>query len=668
MKKVPYFLLLIFALYVTSCSTENFDDITQEVSDEDPDTTDPDTDDPDEDVNTSDTPCDFDLFDIAANSTVVIDCILDLEGETINLPDGVILTFDGGDIIGDGILNFSGGGKIAGELLSSKVTLLGDVTLIDPIFKFVASRWKNIKQGQTTSDIALKNNTELEKLFFDIKEMGGTTFEMGKFDAYFETTKVTSTTTNQNFYASSEAVNLPSDFHLKLSSETVLRQFPAESGVENGTILAVRDVSNVTISGPGTLMGDRDDRIYSPGDIGLEGTHLLHIHASRNITIDGVNFVEGSKGAIHIYSLGFSFNPDYIPTRTVKVLNCKFTDIRRMSIALTDGSDILIEGNTFKNIGQPSANSDGGEVGHAINIEAYRRRDDNGNLLEYEKAYDITIRKNKEENSRVGFATVHIGQDVTIEENEISTNISYTLASKVRIINNKLTAQNSDENYGILATGEGETVFSNEVSNNSISGYNIGISVNTKDLIVNNNIISNCEGGIQLIKAINVKLNNNTIQAKNNGIIAVNTYADNITFKGNSITSDGFHVKLSGVNQNTTESGYRITFDDNNEFFNNRQVSFYNTNGVVFKNNIVNGGIEIGNSSNIEIGEASSAQTTNEIYPSESDGIRIYGDQNNVSIFNNAINEPTGAERFQCINNNANNPNAVTIANNICNQ
>ncbi|RKN01831.1 hypothetical protein D7035_23205, partial [Aquimarina sp. AD1] len=551
MKKLPYFLLIVFTISFFACSTENIEDVISEdeevIEDEDDD-----QEEEEDDEIISDTLCDFDLSGLATNSTVTIDCLLDLEGQTINLPPNVTFDFDGGDIF-NGTLIFSGG-TIDGRLLNSKLGTEGNVNLKDPVFKFTATRWENIVQGQTTSDIALKNTAEFENLMIRIKEMGGTTFETNVFDAFFETTKVTSTTADQNFYASVEAINVPSDFHLKMSNSTNLRQFPAGSRIANGAVLAVRDSDNVTISG-GNIIGDRNVREYAADDVGLYGTHLLHVHSGRNVTIDGVNFIEGSKGALAIYSLGFRFNPDYVPTYGIKVINCSFTNIRRMGIALTDGSDILIEGNTFTNVGQPMSGSDGGEVGYAINIEAFRTRDDNGVLMENERAFDILITRNTEINSRVGFTAATIGQDITIDDNDIETRCIISLASGTKITNNRFNASAAaSERFAIFAAGShSETVFDNEIANNSIVGYAIGIATDTNDINVHDNTITNGEIGIQLKDTSDSMFNNNIINVNGTGISATNTFVNNTSINENEVTAGGFHLFLTGFN-NTTES------------------------------------------------------------------------------------------------------------------
>jgi len=251
-----------------SCSSEELNEV---VSDE-IETSNPDFDIP---PNIIRTPCDFNLSEIQANETKVINCVLDLDGRTVNLPENVTLVFDKGDIT-NGTLIFASGGKIAGELLSSELVLEGDVQLIDPVFKFFASRW-DIVEGTTTTEIALDNNKNLESLFTYIKGLGGTTFQINKFDAFFEITRITPP--EVFFRTSDEAINIPSDFTIEMTENTFFRVFPAEEDKKNGAIFAFNDVDNASIIGPGNLVGDRDIRAYSSGDVGETGSHLIHVQS-----------------------------------------------------------------------------------------------------------------------------------------------------------------------------------------------------------------------------------------------------------------------------------------------------------------------------------------------------------------------------------------------------
>ncbi len=662
MRKSPIYLLVFMTLCFLSCKKEDVEDLipeTEEVAEDTPNDDVPDEVIPDVPENVITTPCDFDLSNVAANSTIILNCVLDLSGQTIKLPSNVKFEFEGGDITGGGTLIFAGG-TIDGRLLSDQLNIQGNVTLKDPEFAFYAVRW-GIVEGNTTSDIALQNNTKLENLMNRVKELGATTFSINKLDAFFEVTKVTSTTTNQNFYASKEAITLPSDFHLKMTDETKLRMFPAEDHIENGSVLAVRRGSNIKVTG-GNIIGDNGIRGYTPDDKGLQGTHLFHIHSGKNITIEGVNFIRGSSGGLDVYSFGFAFNPaDYDPTTGIKVLKCTFRDNRRMAITITDGRDMLLKGNVFINSGQPYGNADGGEVGYAINIEPERTRDSNGDLKEFQRAFDITIKDNKEINSRIGFVAATIGQNITVDNNDIETKLIYSLTSGTKIINNRFNAPPGSDiasGFAIFAAGgRGETIFNNEVANNQISGYGVGISTSTKDASIHHNTITNCALGIQVNKTLDSQIFENTMSVSNIGILFNLTFADKVTVRNNTITANGFHIKSTKLNQAAEEANYKVTIEDNN-FVNKKMVSIFNANGIIFKNNDLTGGMEIQNATNIEV-------LANKIKPSQNDGIRLAGSHSSVSIQNNTISEPAGAS-YQCIKNNSETPNNIQEVNNTC--
>ncbi|MDO5986606.1 right-handed parallel beta-helix repeat-containing protein [Flavivirga amylovorans] len=646
MKNLLYYLLIFTSCMAMSCSKDDSDEPTKDIIKDTP-------------PNVITTPCGFDLSNVAANSTIKIDCLLDLKDKTVTLPENIIIEFAGGDII-NGALNFSSGGKIDGNLLSSKLKLEGDVKLIDPTFKFYAVRW-GIVEGETTSDIALKNNDILEGIMFFTQKLGATTFNIDKLDAYFEVTKVTSTTTNANWYPSQEAINIPSDFNLVMTDNTHLRVFPAQLGVsrEGATLLAIRHESNVTVKG-GILHGDRELRQYSEDD-GQEGSHLFHIHSGKNVTLDGIQFIEGSVGSITIYSTGFSFNPNYEPTTGVVIKNCEFVRSRRMAISLTDGRDVLIEGNTFIDTGLPTPNSKGGEVGYAINIEPTRFRDENGELKEWQRVFDVLIKGNTETGSRGGFVTLTIGQGLTVENNDIGTRVVYSFVSGSKVINNRFKATGkATESWAIFAAGDGETVFDNEIGGNTIEGYSLGIVVGSNDAFVHDNEIKDCGAGIQISKAFEARIHNNTINVSGNGIQATNTHSDAIEIKGNEVTTSGnFNIYLANLNIEEAHKDYKIVLDGN-KLLSTKNVTISNARGITFKNNEVNGGIGVGDVFDVEV-------SANTIKPNESDGIRTFGTNASFSVLNNIITEPTGAARYECINNDADNPDSTVMTGNTCN-
>ncbi|GAA4278934.1 right-handed parallel beta-helix repeat-containing protein [Aquimarina mytili] len=641
MKNLIFPLLFILSVFIFSCSSESVGDLVpQEITDGSEVII------PDTPENVITTPCGFDLAGVSANETVVIDCLLDLNGETVTLPANVIFDFAGGDII-NGKLIFAGG-KIDGRLLSSKLDIEGEVELKDPKFTFYAVRW-DLVEGQTNEDQAQKNVAILEDTFEFIKTLKGNTVQINRLDAFFDVSRVTSTTSNQNFYPSVEAINVPSDFTLIMTENTNLRVIPTNRG--SGVLLAARDVENVNIIG-GNLWGDRDQHVYSRPDA-EEGQFLLMLHGARNVVVDGVTMRMGSAGSMNINSIGFTYEPHYIASRDIVIKNCLVEESRRMSLSITDGHDILIENNTFVNTGRHRELSDGSTVGYAINIEALRRRDEVTNeLIYWERAYDIIIRNNTERGSRIGGITVSIGETVTIENNNMESKVVYSTTNNTKIINNTFTAsEQSAGSPALIAGGEGPTVFNNEVSGNTFSGYGVAIAAFNDDVKINNNIINECISGIQIKNATNMTINGNKItssKTSSKGVSAQLTTADNVTIMGNDISVQGNHLYFVELNQGAGEENFNVMVD-NNMFRTPVSSVFSKTNGVTFQNNDSQGGLQLINASKISL-------ATNDIV-SPSHGVRLSEVNSEISITGNSISVPSGS--FECIKDDSTNANAI---------
>ncbi len=628
--------------------------------------TDPDNDDGSDDGDTgsdfdsgeglkiSTTPCDFQLTEATSNSTIEIDCQMDLKGQTITLPTGVTLTFKGGEII-NGTLNFLGQGIIDGNLLNKDLNVEGDVQLSGPEFQFYPERWDIVQGENVDSDRALKNNTNFEGLMYFVKELGADTFLVDEFDAYFEVTKVTSTNTNQNFYPTTEAVNVPSNFTLSMTDNTLLRVYPTEN-TDSATLLAIREVENVRVIG-GVLIGDRDLRQYSRENA-EEGAHLLTIRSGKNVVLDGIKFTKGSMGGLNINSEGHSFEPNYDPTHNVVVKSCVFDSNRRISIAITDGYDIEIDGNTFLNHGLPTAISDGGVVGYAINLEPVRTRDSATNdLLEYQKVYNVTIRNNTERRSRAGALVVYIGQNIIVENNDFENMVSISLTSDTQIRNNTFTASaESAKRPAIRAGGSGETVFNNKIANNTIEGYGLAIAAYYKDMEVSGNIINNCSTGIQFKEAEDILINDNRITNMNEGrgITGHLTTGKNVQIRNNEINVQKNSTYFVELNKGSSDATNVIV--EGNNFLGSGSSVISNTSGVLYKGNNSKGGIETFNASYIEISD-------NSISPEARDGINLRGGSNNIVIKDNIIDV---ASRYDCVGNES--TGSVSISNNTCQQ
>ncbi len=609
----------------------------------------------DEDVFTGSAPCGFDLSATAAGETVSLDCIADLEGATVKLPANVALEFAGGDIV-NGTLEFGADGIIDGRLLNSSLNLSGDAKLKDTTFEFHPKRW-DVVEGPTDSDTALANNTNLETLMNRTKDLGAETFLIDRFDAYFEVTRVTSTTSNQNFYPRVEALNVPGDFHLRMTDRTFLRVQPNSNG--SGALLAVYDTSGSRVT-CGNLVGDRDEHVYpDPSLEDQQGQHLLLIRSGKQVVIDGVNLTMGSAGGIDINSDGFSFQPEYNPTDDVVIKNCSFSDIRRMSLAITDGRNITVDSNSFSNTNLDRPKSVSGEVGYAINIEALRDRDPQGELRYYQKAFDINIRNNVEKGSKWGSLTISIGERVFVENNQFEGKVVYTLTNGTRIRNNTFVASaETAKSAALLVGGPGETVFDNEASGNTITGYGVGINGGDHSVKVFDNVITDCGTGIQLKNAWDMEFYNNKITSSDPSSKAFFlhvTSLDDIVIRNNESNVGRSHIEAVQLNQATEDAANRVVIRDN-QFLSDAGVTLSSARGVVFENNVTSGSMQLINASQIDV-------LTNTFSPTGSHGIRLRDTNTAVQLDGNAI---TVGAAFDCIDDQSDSQSSVTIGTNTC--
>tara|TARA_R110002049_G_scaffold2235_1_gene16335 strand:- start:13763 stop:15706 length:1944 start_codon:yes stop_codon:yes gene_type:complete len=614
-----------------SCNNEElFVEPVTEVIDEPVGDEEQDPEDTDDDFDATQ-PCDFTLDNIEPNSTIVINCILDLDGATVNLPANVTILYEGGDII-NGSLVFSGTSVISGELLNSSLTLGGSSTQMkDPTFNFDPQRW-GIVEGKTTSGIALRNRDILESIMIEAKDLGVTTFKIDAIDAYFEVSKVTSGTTNQNFYPEIEAINIPSDFNLVMTDNTYLRVFP--NNVPKYVLLAVRDVSNVTITG-GNLYGDRDDHDYSGGGT-HEWGHVFALKAAVNVIIDGIYISNGSGDGIDISSLGFTFQPDYKPTNNIIIKNCVLDSNRRNNMSITDGFNITVIENEFLNASINTSFSTGIAPGFAMDIEAERTRDTNGDLVYYQIAKDIKILNNIERGSRKGAFTVFLGYDVLIEGNQTEKSISYSFGNGIKIRNNIITL--NINNPGTTAIGGGreggnETIYNNEISGNIISGYDTGINVKNRDTKVFGNTIKEFLTGIfPRDNFENSQIYDNTLtssRAGSRGIFAFQINLNNIVINNNTINVKSNPIKFTRCNLSTEALNWNVVVKSNNTY-SNAQILIEQSNNIdVLDNNFLQ---------NVVVLDSKNINFSNNKITTNTNGFDFRNINNNINVKNNIIN------------------------------
>ena len=651
----PMFLCFFLTLSLLACNNEElFVEPTTEVVPTTPEESTGNTDTDPVAPNVS-TPCDFKLDAVQANATVVINCVMDLQGKTVNLPAGVTLVYEGGDII-NGTLNFANNTTISGELMNSTLTMAGTKPqLKDPEFYLNPERW-GIIQGKVSNEVAASNRIIFKSLINQIKGLGIKTLKLDVFDVYFKVDNPPSNLTPTEF-----GITIPSDFNLFMTDNTHLRMQP--NGYIQPRLLSVLDASNVIIQG-GTFHGDRDEHDYSDGST-HEWGHLISLKACNNVIVRNATFMDASGDGIDVSGLNHAWMPNYKPSYDVLITNNKFLRNRRNNLSITSAHHIIVENNEFIDAGIHTAKSKGIAPSFAIDIEADRT----SNTI-WEIAEDIIVRNNIERGSRVGGFTIHTGDRVIIEGNQMEKSISYSTSIGSIIRNNTLIATTDEaKNYDIAITAgrndRYERNYGNRVYGNTIIGYSTGMTISNTDLEVYDNNITDCKRGIVVEMIKNSKIYNNTIKSKRSidagcdGIVnsaGYSKYIDEVQFTNNKIDVLRTPLLFVDINNDIGEENFKFTFE-NNLITSTNTSTMSNINGFNFNNNtITQGGIRIVNSKNSEI-------KSNTITSAVSHGIELTSGNSNIKILNNKI---TIIGNNQCVKTNSTDK-LIDISSTICN-
>ena len=554
-------------------------------------------------IVTTTIPCDFSLDTVLANDTVIINCILDLGGQTFNLPTGVSIIYEGGDII-NGTLNFSSGSVISGELLNSSLTLSGTLPqLKSPIFNFIPSRW-GIVEGEVGQNVALKNSSIVHNLILLTKSLQADTFSIDKLDAYFY---------QEEFF--NYIFQLPSDFNLKMTDNTNLRVFPNNDPL-GGNLVMILNSENVTVTG-GNLHGDRDTHDYTSGGTHEQG-HLLKIKTGINIKIENVHMRDAIGDGLDVESYRLRNDPLFERgSSNVLITGCVFDSNRRNNLSITDGEDIIVENCTFLNAGITTAKSTGTAPRSAIDIEP--------DIQDYNNPWQLvdrlTIRNNIEKGPQSGLI-VFTGFNVLVTGNTFENSLSASRAFNVKIINN--TARSISAGILEISDPRNYEVSGNTVSNPTGSGI---FAANPGVQIFDNKII-NCKTGMQLQNLNDANIYNNTITGSEDGINAFGG-GKNLLIKGNTINVQRPFF-FSGVNAKTGQENDSFTFT-NNIINSSGTGSFQGSNGINLVNNDFTNGVRFEGSTNAIV-------QNNNFKLTSGTAINIRGEQsNNIQIIDNLL-------------------------------
>ncbi|MFL1895418.1 hypothetical protein ACJRPK_06920 [Aquimarina sp. 2-A2] len=609
--------------------------------------------------------CKFNLNGVQANARIGLTCVIDLNGDNLKLPPNVELRYSGGSIT-NGTLTLDGG-IIDSRLMNKNLTIKGDFMLRDNKFILHPSQWDFV-EGRVSQASAKTNKETLQDLIDDAKSYGATRFEIDSFDAYFEIGDPTGRVVPEN-----AAIKLPSNFTLKMTNNTHLRVQP--NNYKKHTLLSITGGNdNVVIEG-GNLYGDRDEHDYSSGGT-HEWGHILQVKGTSNSTIKGVTFRNATGDGLNISGIYHYFDQRHIASQQILVKNNKFYNCRRINMSITSGNHITVENNTFVDGGIDTDKSKGAAPRCNFNIESFRRWENGvvgSTLKEYEKVSHVYVRNNTQK-GRGRFLTHHGDGPIIYEGNNMESAISFQYANGVEIKNNTFkgsqasTANGNAITAGVANTTEHPLVFGNKVYGNQISGYMTGINVGGHDVKIYNNVISASNGmvigdgrGDGLIKAV---INNNTINADKYGIRARKLLKD-VTIKDNIVNANSLPLYLVDINKNAGQENAKLIVTNNtlrgklsNTTYPSKKSKIGNSNGIDFKLNKVNGGIEVVGSRNLLI-------NTNTFSSQNMHGVRFLTTTTiNSRITDNKFNL---SSNFECIKKDVTLNSSVVMSNNSCN-
>jgi hypothetical protein len=526
--------------------------------------------------------CDFDLSTASAGDTIIINCIMDLNGQSINIPADVSIIFEGGDII-NGTLNFGDGGIIDGRLLNHTLTITGSTPQIkDPTFNFDPTRW-GIIEYEVTQEEAATNNLVINDLLIQAQALGATTFKIDKLDAYFYG--------NVRYQG---GIEIPSNMNFKMTENTHLRQFVTASF---RSLIYLHEVENINVSG-GYLHGPRNIAGFDPY---VGGGNLIVVSTGDNVTFENIHLSNSAQDGMNLESNGLAYQPYYIPSKNITVRGCTFDSNRRNNLSITDGMDYLIENCTFLNAGINMEHSDGLAPRFGIDLEPEVHDADNP----WQRLERVVIRNCTESGSAQGGIVFADGDDYVFDGNTFETGVFMAGASNVKITNNNLK---EGINIGIEPGWYGRLHNKNTiVSGNTITGKGdgkgVGISATNQDVKIFNNHIINCGVGIQLNSLKDSHVYNNTIEsigANDDGINAI-FYLDNVLIENNAITVKDFLWYFDYVNADAPYKDFKFTVKNNTFTCTGDRFGFTsNTTGIDFIGNTINGGAaSFGNCKNV---------------------------------------------------------------------
>ena len=326
---------------------------------------------------------------------------------------------------------------------------------------------------------------------------------------------------------------------------------------------------NVTIKGNGTLfMGERLTHKYNSVKIPASKTTsegvVGCIISAANVTLEGMQFKDWTGDCIAVVSYYSLYTGDYVnpapkPTprysKYVTIKNCVVDGARRNNISVIDCDGFLIDNCLVVRAGYTDANGTlGTNPKLGIDLEPYKTGNPADGYDTAEVVQNGTVSNCRFIENRVGDVTAYNVYNVKIVNNHCTATINNGSSNNTVIANNVVdmsiaranSSSGDGKGTGITSLGTPNSDRFNHANNSLITGNILygctkGIDVRGSKNKVSNNVMVNCNDGINCFGALDLIVEDNYVLSPTAQGIAItsglstSTEKSLITVRGNTI-------------------------------------------------------------------------------------------------------------------------------------
>lgn len=249
-----------------------------------------------------------------ANTRYIIQYDYDLNGATINIPEGCILDFQGGSI---------SNGTFTGE--TTEILWNSNRYIFDNIN--IAGTWR-VRKISTLMFKDLSGVNALKNVFnlTHAKYINDVQIEKNDYDYVFENTE------NEK-----HCIDIKSNTNVSVLGTIRLK----ENNFTHYQILSITDAENVSISGNGYIYGDKPNHTGTTGEWG----HCIAVYNSINIRINGVNIHDAWGDCIVVSSISGQRE-----SNNVRIDGCIINNGRRQGISIVRSNNVHVNNCVITNI------------------------------------------------------------------------------------------------------------------------------------------------------------------------------------------------------------------------------------------------------------------------------------------------------------------------------